>query len=463
MNALPLGFSPATQANRPVAWTETTIQTTDLHAAKIARVTPTDLAGLGCVLAYGVLAWLARQAGEPPLGAFFAVVGCSFALTVGLYQFSTWRKEALPLGRLIFWAVVFRLCGLVGGPFYEDDFYRYLWDAFRFVQDGTPYGAAPEAYFADGTVPEAFQRILDQVNNPHLATIYGPTTQLAFLLAYAIEPGSVLALQAVFVTLDLLLIGLLARLAPARAVLLYAWCPLVVKEVAFTAHTDIVGVSLLVAAVVLARDSRWHGAALCLALSVAAKWVAVLAVPFVLLRAGARPWATFAATLALLYAPFVWQGGTDVATLAVFAREWVFNASLFEILASALPELQARAVAALGLLGVWCWCYREHRRHQPAVPRGDWIFGALLALAPVVNPWYLLWVLPFAAIYPSTWAWTASATLLLSYITGLNLADLRLHPFAHPSWVRPLEYGLIALALGWDLRHWQRRRKQPKT
>ena len=422
------------------------------RAAVVGLLRPIDWAGLGCAIGYGTLAWLARQADEPPLGAFFAIVGWTFALVVGLYLVTGWRNEALPVGRLIFWAVVFRLCGLIGGPFYEDDFHRYLWDAFRFVQDGTPYGIPPEAFFADQAVPERFQRILDQVNNPHLATIYGPTTQFSFLLAYAIQPGSVLALQAVFVACDLLLIGLLLRLAPARAVLLYAWCPLVVKEIAFTAHTDVLGIGLLMAAVALAQKRRWLAVALCLALSVAAKAIALLLVPFVLRGVGVKPWAAFVGTLALIYAPFVWQGGTDLATLAIFAREWLFNAGLFEVFASALSDFQARAVAALALLAFWCWCYRWHRHRGPRrVPRGDWLFGALLALAPVVNPWYLLWVLPFAVIYPSAWAWTASAAVLLSYITGLNLGDWRLQPFEQPVWARFLEYGLILLAFGWDM------------
>ena len=71
----------------------------------------------------------------------------------------------------------------------------------------------------------------------------------------------------------------------------------------------------------------------------------------------------------------------------------------------------------------------------------------LLVLAPVVNPWYLLWVLPFAAIRPSLWAWTASVAVLVSYATGLNLQDMNLHPFGHPPWAPVLEYGMVALAL----------------
>ena len=417
------------------------------------RPGPVDAAGLGCALAYGGLAWLARQPGEPPLASFLGIAAGAALLTFALYAHHGRRAAgALPVGRLLGWAVVFRLCGLVGGPIYEDDFYRYLWDGYRFAQTGTPYGVAPEAFFTDPTVPAVFQRILDQVNYPELPTIYGPLTELLFLAAYGLRPGSVAALQALLIVVDLLAIALLLRLAPARAVLLYAWCPLVVKEVAFTAHPDIAAVVLLLASVVLARRQRLRAAAVCLALAVGAKVLALLLVPFVLSRARLVHWGLFAAVLVSLYLPFVWQGGTDLATLVVFAREWEFNAALFGLLTPWMPAGLARAACGLALAAGLAWYYVRYRQSAAAVPRGDWIYGALLALWPVVNPWYLLWLLPFAAIRPSAWAWTASVAVLLAYVTGINLDDLQMDPFGHPAWVQPVEYGLIGLAMAWDVR-----------
>ena len=421
---------------------------------------PIDAAGLGCALAYGVLAWVARQPGEPPLPLFLGIVAWTSLLTFAVYaHYRPGRLlEAFPVGRLLAWAVVFRVCGLIGGPFYEDDFFRYLWDAFRFAQDGTPYGAAPEAFFSDPGVPPQFQRILDQVNYPELPTIYGPVTQLLFLAGYGLRSGSVAALQVILVLVDLLAIGLLLRLAPARAVLLYAWCPLAVKEIAFTAHPDGAAVCLLLGAVLLAQRDRLRGAAVCLALAVGAKVLALLLVPFVLARARLVHWAAFAGVLALLYLPFVWQGGTDLATLAVFAREWEFNAALFGLLTPWMPARAARLACGLALAGGLAWYHAHYRRSGSGdVPRGDWIYGALLALWPVVNPWYLLWLLPFAAIRPSAWAWTAASAVLLAYVTGINLDNLQMDPFGHPAWVRPVEYGLILLAMAYDVM-WRARR-----
>ena len=69
----------------------------------------------------------------------------------------------------------------------------------------------------------------------------------------------------------------------------------------------------------------------------------------------------------------------------------------------------------------------------------------------MINSWYFLWVLPFAVIYPSFWAWGASFALMLSYATGFNLDDVNLELFEIPLWVQWLEYSSIALLAAFDL------------
>ena len=401
-------------------------------------------------MGYVALAVLAREAGEPGLAAFYGIVLWTAAPVFLLYSHAVRRDEPIPIARLVFWAVAFRLVGLVGGPFFEDDFYRYLWDGYRFATAGTPYGVAPEAFFLDMSVPPALRSVLDQVNNPDLPTIYGPTTQVLFLLGYWLQAGSVSALQALLIGADLATIALLLRLAPARNVLLYAWCPLVVKEIAFTAHPDGLGVCLLIAAIVLASRRRDGWAAACLGLAVGAKVFALLLVPLVLIRAGIKHWCIFAATLALLYGPFLLAGATDLGTLLVFAREWEFNSAAFGLLAAVLPPNLVK-LALAGAFGVfWLWYYRQYRSTGGDVPRGDWVYGLFLLAAPVINAWYLLWLLPFAVVHPSRWAWTASVAVLLSYITGLHLGNYEMQAYAQPWWVRPVEFGVIFIAFLFD-------------
>ena len=422
-----------------------------------------DGVGLWCVLGYAALAYLARQPGEPDLGAFFLLVAWTGLPVFGLF-FHFWKTgEPFPVGRLLIWAVAFRLCGLIGGPFYEDDFYRYLWDGYQFAESGTPYGAAPEEFFVDPAVPALFQGVLDGVNYPELPTIYAPVTQVVFLVAYWVKPASVAVLQAILIAVDLAAVFLLLRLAPARNVLLYAWCPLVVKEIAFTAHPDGVGVCLLLAAIVLARHRRWWLTAALLGLAVATKTFALVLAPLILVRARLRHWLLFAATAAAAYLPFVVMGGTDLLSLGIFARDWEFNSAVFGLVKTAVPPFGVRIVMGLAFAAFWTvYVLRYARGREQGIPRGDVLFGILLAVSPVINPWYLLWLLPFAVVFPSFWAWTASAAVLLSYITGLNVPDYSLQPYEQPVWARGLEFGLILLAFAADvaMRHRKRLRKE---
>ena len=424
-----------------------------------------DVGGTLGVAGYAVLAFYSRGSlGEPELPAFYWLMG--WVSLPWLLVFAGFRRcpDAVPVGRLIFWAVLFRMCGPFGIPLFEDDTFRYLWDGYRFAETGTPYGWSPVASFADPDIPLVFQRILDQINYPDIPTIYGPTTETVFLLGYLLAPGSLVPLQLLLIGVDILLIRLLLSAARPAFVLLYAWCPLVVKEIAFTAHPDGLGACLLIAAVLLRYRQHAVLAAACLALAVGAKVFALLLVPFVLARAGPRAWLTFAAVLAALYLPFAIQGGTDLTALAVFAAAWEFNSAFYGLLAPWLGATETKWFLAAVLTAFGGAYWHRHRQQRPeSVVRGDWIYGAFLAAAPVINPWYALWLLPFAAIYPSRWAWTASAALLLSYVTAINIGAFDLDPFAQPAWVRPVEFGLVLLALGVDIWRHQGRRSRSNT
>ena len=162
--------------------------------------------------------------------------------------------------------------------------------------------------------------------------------------------------------------------------MLYAWCPLVVKEIAFTAHPDGAGACLLLAAIVLARDRRWRMAAVTIGLAAGAKTFGLVLAPLVLAGARVRHWMLFGATLAAVYAPFALRGGSDLASFGVFAREREFNSALFGLLKTVAPPFEARLILGLAFAAFWgCYYERYRRSGAQGVPRGDWIYGALLA------------------------------------------------------------------------------------
>ncbi len=406
-------------------------------------------AGAACLAAWSSLAWIARRPVHVDLRLFFVVIALCWAAT--LLATRAARDDALIDWRVVLaWAVAFRLAGLLGAPMLEDDWYRYLWDGRMLVETGTPYGTAPLSFFGDASVPERFRALLDGVNNPDLPTVYGPITQLVFALAYLLSPGDLFALKLLLLAVDLGVVLSLRRVLPPDRWLFYAWCPLLVFETAFNAHPEILGVALAIAAL-SARDRPLTSGAL-MGLAVGARMLALPLVPLVL-RFDPRRWIAFAAATALAYAPFALRPGSDLSSFALMATDWQFNTLGLAILEQAAGGTGARIIAAVFLLGLALWLLRP-----PAGspwPRGDLIYAASLALAPAINPWYLLWLLPFVALRPSRWGTAALAVVTLSYAHGLFLDGWGLPPYAHPWWVRPIEMSVVVGALALDLRRRQ--------
>lgn len=418
-----------------------------------------DLAGLVCAVAYSILAWLSLQPEFLSLWEFYALLAIALVATLTVCRFST--VSALTPLRILFWAGCFRLIGIFGDPLWEDDFFRYLWDGYRFFESGSPYGVAPSEFFGDSTLPEKFQWLLARVNYPQVPTIYGPTVEYTFLLSHMLAPAQVWPLQLLYSAIDMALILVLIRMAKPRWVLLYAWSPLVIKELAFTAHPDGVGVTLLVLAIYCRYHRLFLVSAVALALSVGAKVFALILVPFVLWRMPVRYWGLFVVAIAVLYAPFVWQGASDLSGLWVFATEWQFNSSFYELLLLWLSPVTTKLILGCCYLGVYFWLFFSHVRSPDwQMPRGDILFGVFFLVAPVVNAWYLIWLLPFAVLFPRLWSWSFSVVVLLSYTIGINMNTDSVDPFHIPLWVTCLEYGIVFIALCGDI--WMKYSTQKK-
>ena len=411
--------------------------------------------GTVLAIAYAIQGILSRDSAGFDLFTFLG--GFIFTATVVLlyWYWLTANQFDLNFKTVFFWAVVFRLIGIWGEPVLEDDYYRYLLDACLFVTYGSPYGIAPESLFLANDLTAECNALLTGVNNPHLATIYAPVLQYLFVLSHIISPVNLDLLQFIVVLFDLAIICMLGKLAPARIVLLYAWCPLVIKEFAFTAHPDVIGVSLLLAALLARKTGRSALGCILIAVACCSKIFALAALPFFLFRQRFRYWILIAATVLMMYLPFILnQQHTDLAILEYFARNWLFNAPLFSLLAYLFTDPIARyASASLFVLWYFIYFVQYQKSHFSAdLPRMDWIFGLMLILSPVLNAWYLVWVLPFAVIWPSIWAWTASVVIVLSYVIGLHLPQSNLSDYQVSQYAQIFQILCIAIAVFVDYR-----------
>jgi len=358
-------------------------------------------------------------------------------------------RTSMPVVLLV--TVLLRLVFLATAPALSDDIYRYVWDGRVAGAGINPYLHAPEA-------PElAFLRdeLYPGINNKDIPTIYPPLMEAAFRVVTAVST-SLTAMKAFFVLVDLALIGVLAALLAAHGldpgrVVVYAWCPLGVVEVAASGHNDVLGVLCLFAALLaLARD-RDAGAIAWLTLSGLAKLVGFALTPLFLRFV--RPRALLVAPLLTL--AFVWPyrgaGARAFEGLTQYGLRWRGNDSLFHVLYALTGSLdRAKAIVAVTLVA---FTLGLAAKKVPPLRAAYLVVAAILLLTATVHPWYLLWLLPFLCFYPSpAWLYLALGVALSYHASYLSTPG---EPWEELLWVKLLEYvpfyalGLAATAAAW--------------
>ncbi len=364
----------------------------------------------------------------------------------------------ISLRYVLVFAVLFRLIGFFTYPVLEDDFFRFMWDGYQTALTGTPYDKAPSLFFGTD-LPEAFEDILDNINYPYVATIYGPTSEWLFYLAHQISAGQAWPLKLILLLADLGIIALLARHIPTPVLMLYAWSPLVIKEFVISIHPDLLGAFFMSLAVFAYLKKRDILLGVFLALATGVKLFAIIILPFLFLWRW-RAWLGFCVTVLAIALPFGLKAAWFPQGLATMSEGWLFNAPIYNVLSLLVPTLNdARTILSLSFViiaggyGLY-WAYQQWiiEKRQPEqtreLPRGDLLYILLFLCIPAFNPWYAIWVIPFALYWPRAWVWVGSVAILLSYASGINLDSesfAYIGEYEHPAWVLILEFSIIVL------------------
>jgi alpha-1,6-mannosyltransferase len=283
------------------------------------------------------------------------------------------------------------------------------------------------------------------LNNPDLPSPYPAGAQLFFRAVTAVHE-SAFALKVAFVICDFLIVLLLLDIfrfsrRGEHLVLAFAWNPLLAVEVAGSGHVDVVGALLLVGSVA-ALVRRWRTtAAVGLGLAVAVKFLPIVLLPLYWKRVRVRDAALAAIVVGLLYAPFLNHGRIPVGSLGTYVQTFRFNGPVFATLAQVAPP---QLVAGLAVLVGLAIATALRRAAEFSPDEFAWPMAATLLCAPVVFPWYLLWLLPFltsASTLPIiVWGVSIVTTYVQWHLRALG------HPWgALPGWIMLLEYGSVAM------------------
>jgi alpha-1,6-mannosyltransferase len=379
--------------------------------------------------------------GDPTFLVPLAIAGIAYLLAVREF-FSTpkFPQHVIVIGLLL--AVLWHLqfLGMLPGP--DDDIHRYVWDGRLQRLGYDPYLVVPSGPAFSGLHTSETRTL----NNPDVPSPYPAGAELFFRAITAMHE-STFALKVAFVFCDfaivLVLLDILRRSRQGMHwVLAYAWHPLLATEVAGSGHIDIVGALLLLVSFA-ALDRRWRAiAAVAFGLAIAVKFLPIVLLPLYWKRVRLRDGILAAVVVGLLYLPFLQRGSIPIGSLGTYVQNFRFNDPLFATLERvAAPQL----VAALAVLAGFLIAIRL-RSGSPALSADAfvWPMAGSLLCAPVVYPWYLLWMLPFLRS-PSTVPiiiWTVS--IIPTYVVW-HLRTLG-GPWLVPGWVTLLEYGSLATA-----------------
>jgi alpha-1,6-mannosyltransferase len=325
----------------------------------------------------------------------------------------------------------------------DDDIHRYVWNGRLQRLGYNPYIVVPsDPAFAGLHTPET-----RTLNNSDLPSPYPAGAQLFFRAVTAIYE-STFAMKVAFVVCEFAIVFVLLDLLRhaekgVHLVLAFAWSPLLAIEVAGSGHIDIVGALLLILSVAaLAR--RWRAtAAVALGLAIAVKFLPIVLLPLYWKRVRVRDAALAAAVVALLYVPFLDHGRIPFGSLGTYVTGFRFNGPVFVMLHRVAPPHLLAGLAVLA--GLVTAIYLRTANPDLTPDAFAWPMAISLFCAPVVFPWYLLWLLPFLTSASSLLIiiWTVS---IIPVYVQWHLSRLTGSWGALPVWVMLLEYGCVAIA-----------------
>ncbi len=356
-------------------------------------------------------------------------------------------------------AVACRLATLFADPFLSSDIYRYVWDGIVQHAGINPYRYVPaDAHLAflrgasEGNIYPAINRA------DYAHTIYPPIAQILFWLITFVSP-TITCMKTVMVLFEGLTLWTIVKLLhhlgrPREQAILFAWCPLLIWEIAGSGHLDAAVMAFLGLALLSRYRRRPVLTGLFLALAVLTKFYPLVLLPALYLRKPAidpvtgQPrtflqtldWKMPATMLSLAipaYALYSSVGRLVFGFLGGYVKEEGMDTGTRYFLleqAQHLPGLHNLSpnayviFAALTFTALSLWALRasspvlpEGANHRAFLPPAFALAAALMLLFSPHYPWYVAWLIPFFTLLPNLPV--AAYILGLFYLCTTSLAE----------------------------------------
>lgn len=358
-------------------------------------------------------------------------------------------------------------------PLFSRDSYAYIGQGRLMAQDLNPYTngiSALNNYFLLG--PDTLWTEAPTPYGPlwlwleHLAVLLPSTSPEIALIPFRLASLAGVLLLAVYVP------KLAARhgFNPHRVMWLVVLNPILLINFVASVHNDSLMLGLVVAGIYHASAKRPIVGILLVTASIAIKPITLIALPFVaLLWAGSqagwvRKFWLWAATLGISTAVMAAMGAVNglgfgwLAALQTPGTVWIWYApvgllsntvgfvvGLFGSAGAAVTDVIQAIGQVVSILIVMALAFLkitlppahdspqsgatsalgdDQRYSQLVLRRMAWAFAAVVVLSPMIQPWYMLWLLAFFAVTGLEESWQLRTVLYLSaFFTAIALTD----------------------------------------
>jgi hypothetical protein len=383
---------------------------------------------------------------------YSALVG---AMTVA-YLAAVAAARSLSMRTIAAAVVALNLVLLMSPPLQLNDVFNYI----GYARLGSLHGLNPYTHVIQN---EAFDPVFRLTSWWNLSSPYGPLfTALSYPLAWLPLPAAYWVLKLVTIALSLGFLWCVARTArllgrdPRPAVLFVAANPIYLFYELGGFHNDLFMLLPSTAAVALLLARRDHAAGAALVVAVAVKFTVVVLLPFLLIAA--RPPDRRLRVLTGALAAAIPLALMSVALFGLSLPNLGVQSGL--ITGLSLPNLLGLAAGTGGAthavmrvvnVGVVLVVLAGLRRRDWVAAAG-WAQLALVASMAWLMPWYIVWVLPLAAVAGSArlrrGAVAFTVFLVVTFAPATNW-------FLHTHDVRPMNTPVGNAALAYQ-RHYQR-------
>ncbi|KAA3595918.1 MAG: hypothetical protein DWQ06_16195 [Calditrichaeota bacterium] len=389
--------------------------------------------------------------------------------------------------------ILIRLFFLFSEPTLSDDIFRYVWDGKIFALGQNPYEFAPNS---DSLKVFRDSEIYPFINHKEIPTVYPPILQLIFAINSFLS-ATVFGMKFLILLfefgLSFLVYKILILLNEKKEYFFFYFLnPLAILEFSGQGHSDVIGIFFIFLGIyffLIFLPTKKHEKKedtipaklgihsyfpiIFITFAGLVKFIPFAFLPFFRKGRTFKGIALALGIVILLYLPFVEIGSKLLAGFFAYSKNWSFNESIFALLKNGLIFLGLKTDKALEIGSLtlenpardfskliilvtwgitWLFLFWKNPKSESKLETVKTIFILLvlyLLLTPTLQPWYLIWILPFLAIWRYFSFLLLSCLILISYYVLKDYSSLGI--WKEELWVSLVQYVPFYLILFWEV------------